>query len=312
MSTPLRILLGPQNPERNIGTVIAGADIPDGPLAVISAGWQEAEGDLAELAALVERPLVELGLYQRAEAVMQADPELAAAHRQRQDELKERQRLYRLRLRSLALAARRLQGIDGNSDTLVAERRHAVKQLRALDRHHLKQCEARHGDFADAVSLTKRASIREQVEQIDERLADCVAVIITGGNVGILINRLRLFGLEALLADRPVIAWSAGVMAITRRIVLFHDRMPQGRRDAELFGDGLNLVPGVVAMPDARHRLRTDAPRRNALTARRFSPDTCLTLNNGSAVTWQDDRIVAVNGVRRIDRNGRLGRVRAA
>ncbi len=312
MSAPLRILLGPQNPERNIASVVASAELPDGPLAVVSAGWQEAEGDLAELQELVGRPLLDLGLYRRAEAVMQSDAELAAAHRQRQDELKERQRLYRLRLRSLALAARRLQRIDGDSDTLIAERRHAIKQLRALDRHHLKQCEARHRDFEQAVSLVERASIRDQAEQIRDVIAGTAAVIVTGGNVGILVNRLRLFGLAPLLADRPIIAWSAGAMAISRRVVLFHDRMPQGRRDAELFGYGLNLVPGVVAMPDAKHRLRTDTPKRNALMARRFSPDTCLTLNNGSVVVWRGDRIVEVGGARRIGRNGRLGRLRAA
>lgn len=312
MTAPLRILLGPQNPTRNVGEAIAGAALADGPLAVVSAGWQEAEGDLAELEAVIGRPLVELGLYRRADAVMQADPELAEAHRQRQDRLQERQRLYRLRLRSLVMAARRLNNIEGDGETLSSERRHAIKQLRALDRHHLKKCEAEYLAFEQETTLADRPSIAPHLEEIGELLEGTAGVVLTGGNVGVLINRLRLFGFQTLLKDKPAIGWSAGAMVMTPRIVLFHDRMPQGRRDAEVFGYGLGLVPGIVAMPDTVHRLRTDAKKRSALLAKRFSPDACVTLNNANALTWQDGRPIEVLGARRIDRKGRLSRLRVA
>jgi len=47
-AVPVRVLLGPQNPVRNFGEAIRETGLPEGPLAVISAGWQEAENDLDE------------------------------------------------------------------------------------------------------------------------------------------------------------------------------------------------------------------------------------------------------------------------
>ena len=38
-----RLLLGPQRPVLNLGEAFAEAGFPAGPVAVISAGWQEAE-----------------------------------------------------------------------------------------------------------------------------------------------------------------------------------------------------------------------------------------------------------------------------
>ena len=45
--------------------------------------------------------------------------------------------------------------------------------------------------------------------------------------MGVLAHTLHLFDVAAT-ATSPVIAWSAGAMALTDRIVLFHDRSPQG------------------------------------------------------------------------------------
>lgn len=309
---PERILLGPQNPVRNIGEAVASANLPEGPIAVVSAGWQEAEGDLGELQDIVGRPLEDLGIYVRADAAMAVDEDLAAAHRLRQDRLQERQRLYRLRLKSLALAARRLHRLDDDGDILTAERRHAIKQLRALDRHHLRKCEALYSDFEQSLDLTNRNSLIAHRADIKSILERSVAVIVTGGNIGVLINRLRLFALGEFLDGLPVIGWSAGAMVMAERIVLFHDRMPEGRRDPEVFGHGLGLVEGIIPMPDARHRLRDDARRRYALMARRFAPGTCVTLNNGDLLRWRDGRVVEASGARRFERAGRLGRIRAA
>ena len=43
--TPFQLLLGPQRPDVNLGSAIANSGIGDAPIAVISAAWQEAEGD---------------------------------------------------------------------------------------------------------------------------------------------------------------------------------------------------------------------------------------------------------------------------
>ncbi len=98
-----------------------------------------------------------------------------------------------------------------------------------------------------------------------------------------LLNRLRLFGLERLLRTRPVVAWSAGAMAIAERVVLFHDHPPQGAGNAELFEAGLGLVRGAVFLPHAASRLALDDPTRVALLARRLARPRACTLDDGDA-----------------------------
>jgi hypothetical protein len=309
---PVRVLLGPQNPVRNIGAAVSEAGIPEGPLAVISAAWQEAEGDLDELQGIVGRPLEDLELYRRAEELLHEVPALASAYRRRQDRLQEQQRLYRVRLRSLAVATRRMFRADLEDDLAAAEQRHAIAQLRALDRHHLNRTEALHGEFEDQCRAAGFDAFARHREGIDAILARTAGVIVTGGNIAILINRLRLFAIGEALRATPVVAWSAGAMVLAERIVLFHDRMPQGRRDPEVFGAGLGLLPGYVVLPDARHRIRAADRMRIGLMARRFSPDVCVGLDNDTAIRLTGNRLIHVDGARRLDRNGRFGRLRQA
>jgi len=311
-AVPVRVLLGPQNPVRNFGEAIRETGLPEGPLAVISAGWQEAENDLDEARSIANRPLEDLELYRRTEELFQEDAELLAAYRRRQDLLQEQQRLYRIRLRPLAVAARRMFRTEGDSEIVAAEQRHAIAQLRALDRHHLNRTETLHRQFCDSVGLAERASVRRHEEPMRELLGRSSGVLITGGNIAILINRLRLFGLAEALSDCNLVAWSAGAMILAEQIVLFHERMPQGRRDPEVFGAGLGLVPGCVIMPDARHRLNPRDRVRIGLMARRFSPDVCVILDNDTSARWDGTRLTATKGARRLNRNGRSNRLRAA
>lgn len=300
-----RLLLGPQRPHRNLDETLAGAGLPPGPLAVISAGWQEAEADIDDVREAVGRTLVDLRLYHRAEEVFAAEPELAALHRARQDALKSQQRLYRSRLRRLSVAAREMFRATGEHAVVGAERRHAVAQLRALDRHHLKRTVAVHREYAHRLGPAASRGVAMHAEELARLLDDTVGVLITGGNIVVLLNRLRLFGLERHLRDRPIVAWSAGAMVLAERIVLFHDRMPQGPRDPEVLGAGLGLVGGVVLLPDAAHRLRDQERLRAGLMSRRFAPDVCLALDSGNAVTISGRRTGPATGVRRLGHDGR-------
>ena len=117
-SQPLktRLLLGPQRPVTNLGDAVKAAGIPEGPVAVISAGWQEAEGDIDDVQQLIPRPLVDLRLYHRAEEIFATQRQLHELYRSRQDQLKELQRLYRLRLRQLMIAARHTLKADARSE----------------------------------------------------------------------------------------------------------------------------------------------------------------------------------------------------
>ena len=82
---------------------------------------------------------------------------------------------------------------------------------------------------------------------------------MAGGHVGILIRCLRLFAVGPP-PELPVVAWSAGAMALTERVVLYNDRGPQGVQGAEVWDRGAGRVRDVVAMPHARRRLRLDDP----------------------------------------------------
>ena len=117
-------------------------------------------------------------------------------------------------------------------------------------------------------------------------LNDVGAVCIAGGHVGILVNRVRLFGIPSLVGDRPLIGWSGGAMALSERIVLFHDSPPQGPGNAEVFGPALGLCRGVVPLPHASERLRLDDATRVSLFARRFRPDLCVALDAGRRIDW--------------------------
>ena len=53
----------------------------DGPVATITAGWQEREPDDAELDALLDGRSLNLALYARWQDVLERDPEYAEAER---------------------------------------------------------------------------------------------------------------------------------------------------------------------------------------------------------------------------------------
>jgi cyanophycinase-like exopeptidase len=115
-------------------------------------------------------------------------------------------------------------------------------------------------------------------------LAEAAALVIAGGHVGVLAEVLHLFNVAAALNGAPVIAWSAGAMALTDRIVLFHDRAPQGPGHPEVYGSGLSLLRDVVLLPHARARLRLPDTPRMAVLARRFAPARCVPLEAGTRI----------------------------
>lgn len=307
-----RLLLGPQRPVKNLGQTVDAAGIPNEPVAVVSAGWQEAEGDTDDVKELVRRPLVDLQLYRRTEKVLAADAALAGAYRRRQDRLKEQQSLYQLRLRRLMMAARETLRAEGDKDTIAVEMRHAISQLRALDRHHLHRAQSMYAEFETEFSPQTSELLAENAADIQKILAQCPTILITGGNVIVLLNRMRLFGVHRQLNEHHLIAWSAGAMALGDQIVLYHDRTPQGRRDPEVLAPGCRVLPSYVFFPDASRRLNLNDTVRVQILGRRFSPGVCVTLDSGSHLVFEDNRLVDASTTRHLGRGGRLTRMRVS
>lgn len=304
-------LLGPQVREPILADVLRELRLT-GPFVSITAGWQEREGEIEELVAHVGQEVADLGLYARAEKVFAADNELRLAHRRRQVRLAELQDVYRLRLDYAKRAARELFDHDGDPRVLRPARRQAIAALRRLDRAHLAAIRGVHAEFEAQVRPGERPAVAAAREAVTRAVSQANAVLVAGGHVAILRNRLRLLCEPGVLAGKPVIAWSAGAMVACDFIVLFHDHPPQGAANLELFDEGLGLVRRVVALPHARTRLRLHDDTRVALVARRFAPARCLTLDQGSAVHFSDGRLTLHTAAWQLGRQGGLAEVEAA
>lgn len=303
-----QILLGPQSPVANLRQAVDAAQA-EGPIVVITAGWRDSEGEIEELRENVGRPVEDLLLYQRAEKVFGHEPDLLALHRERQDKLRELQRLYRLRLSPTLLAARRLMRASSDPKLLAVEQRAAISQVRALDRHHLRRIQSIHRDFDQRRSDMDIPIAEAQREAVHRQVEGAGLVLIAGGHVAVLLNRIRLFRLYEVLSQKPLVAWSAGAMALSERIVLFHQKAPQGRSDAELLDAGLGIVRRHVLLPHAQTRLDWRNRSRLALFSRRFAPAACCTLDNGSIITLEDSKVVFANRSSRLLRTGRRSAV---
>lgn len=304
------ILLGPQRLEPNLNQAFERRQI-GGRVATITAGWQEREGENDELREHLGREVVDLELHRRLEAAFADDRELFERHRERQDQLQAIQRLHRYRLDFVIEPARELLRRDDPSDILEAERTAAIAAIERLDREHLERIEQVHRRFRQRVHPNERPAIAEHRRELRQLLEPCSAVAIAGGHVAVLLNRMRLFGVAELFGDLPLFAWSAGAMALSERIVLFHDSPPQGAGNAEMLDLGLAIAPGIVPLPHARKRLRLDDPYRVALFARRFEPAVCALLEPGTTLElqasgWRPLTDSPENPARRLDAGGEV------
>ena len=79
---------------------------------------------------------------------------------------------------------------------------------------------------------------------------------------------------------------SAGAMALSEKVVLFHDFPPQGAGNAEVFDAGLSAFRGLIVFPDADKRLALGDKQRVSMLASRLEPATSVTLDEGSVMTW--------------------------
>ncbi len=299
------LLLGPQFRTPNLRDALAYAGL-HGPVVTITAGWQEREGELGALQDHLGVHARDLRLYERAEAVFAAAPELHSAYRARQNELRHLQDLYRLRLDHAKAAAQALMHSDDESPWARKARRSAIAALRRLDAEHLRDIRAVHARFEGQPEISRQPLLAAQQSEVTELVASAAMVCIAGGHVAVLVNRLRLFRLAQALRTKPVAAWSAGAMAVSDRIVLFHDHPPQGAGNAELFEAGLGLIKDAVLLPHAATRLAADDPHRVALLACRFAPAACYSLDDGDFLHWRQGRLVSAAGSSRLTRSGRL------
>lgn len=298
------VLLGPQRLRPSVRGTVRSLGL-DGPVATVTAGWREREPDDAELDSILDNRTVNLGLYGRWRDVSERDAELAAADRERDATLDELHAVYSLRLDHAVTAVSELVLRDISARVAADALDDAIAAVAELDRRHLELVSEVHGEFFEQWSPHERPVVAEHREAVARLVDGCAALTIAGGHIGALLRSLHLFNVAPAVGGKPVVAWSAGAMALTERVVLFNDRSPDGRSYVEVFGAGLGFCPGVVAVPHARRRLRLDDPVRVLLFARRFAPAHCVVLDDGDRVDCGADG--CPEGTRVLTRDGRVG-----
>lgn len=304
-------VLAPQRLQPTLVREVDRAGV-DGPVAVVTAGWQEREAEVGELGEHLGRPLINLELYRRLERIFADDPGLFQAHRERQNRIRAMQRLYRYRLDFALEPARELRHRKEERELLDAEREDAIDTLRGLDARQLERINEVHAEFERRHAPSRRPAMARHRRELARLLKKAAAVAVAGGHVAVLLNRMRLFGFPELFGELPIFAWSAGAMALSERVVLFHDSPPQGMGNSEVLDVGLGVFPRVVVLPHARHRLRLEDPARVEIFARRFQPAACVPFDDGSpAIRWVDGRWVLPPGTRRLLQDGRVVEVDA-
>ncbi len=283
-------LLGPQRHVAGARTALAQL-VPEGLVTTVNAGWQEREGELHELHQVIGGRMVALELHRRWLGLLDADPVLASAQRALDERLAELRAVYGLRLEHACAAIGELQHRMPGGEVAAAATDDAVSALRALDDWHLRlAAEARQ---AYASVAAGRPDVQRERGEVAEAVRACRGVVVTGGHVGVLLHLLRLFGVEEELRGldpgTPLLTWSAGAMALSERVVLFHDHAVGGEsspgpgpQPVEAYAAGLGLFPGLLPFPHPRRRLRTGDPGHLALLVRRFAPLRCVLLPEGA------------------------------
>ena len=299
-------ILGPQR--RPTLDQVARTLDTDARVAVVTAGWQERESDDEELQRLLAGRGVNLGLHGRWLDVLERDREFARAESEHRAVLDELQQLYLVQLDHALRAMYAVLQRAGERPRIVrAAQEDAMAVVRLVDERHIMRVAAAQGRFYAAWRPEERPVVAPHREEVRELLESAVGLVVAGGHVGVLVRVLHLFHVAPFVPER-VVAWSAGAMALTERVVLFNDRAPQGPAHAEIYDEGLGMIMGAVLLPHARRRLQIDDVTRMSVLASRLAPAVCVVLDDGTRIDLTTDgglpddaRVIGADGrIRRL------------
>jgi hypothetical protein len=272
----------------------------------VTAGWQEREVDDVELDELLGGRSANLHLYGRWLDIQERDPELAQAAVAQRDLLEELRTLHLVQLEHAKAALYALRQRNGDRpEAIDAAVSDAEAVLRLIDERHREKVDEVHRDFEERLRIDERGPVAEHRAMVAKILEQAGALFLAGGHVGVLLRLLSFFRV-ADAVPQTVVAWSAGAMALTDSVVLFHDRTPHGRSPVEILDRGIGLVHNLVLLPDARRRLDVDDPVRMAEIARRFAPAACATLDRGDRLDLEPGATALPPAARVVGMDGRL------
>lgn len=297
------MLLGPVEDGAPVAAELAALGI-DGSVALVTAGWEEAERDDADLNRTLGGGTRNLGLFGRRLDIMESDPEYAAADRALRSLVADMREVYLVQLRYA------LRGVEAVRQHVAKARRlaggelqEAIETVRGLDERHAARLVEAHAEFYTRTSSHAREVIAAHRAEVAGIVLDCAAVAVAGGHVGVLTECLHLSNLGAVLGDRPLVAWSSGSMAVAERVMVANDHDLAGRPD-EVLAVGIGLVTNAVPLAAARERLRIGDRSRLAVLARRVAPRVCVLLDRGDRLPCDAEGVPDFQLARVVARDG--------
>jgi hypothetical protein len=297
------VLLGPVTDGAPVAAELTALGV-DGPVALVTAGWEEGERNDAELNRALGGVTRNLGLFGRRLDIMESDPEYAAADRALRALVADMREVYLVQLRYA------LRGVDAVRQHAAKARRlaggeldEAIETVRGIDERYAARLAIAHDEFYTTMRPHDREVIAKHRAEVAAIVAECAAVAVAGGHVGVLTEALHLSNLGAVLGERPLVTWSSGAMAVAERVMVVDDNDVADRPD-EVLTAGIGVVHGVVPLAAARLRLHMDDRNRLAVLARRVAPRVCVLLDPGDRLPcdsagvpdFQLARVVAPDG----------------
>lgn len=307
----ITVLLGPVGDGAAAAREVAALGV-DGPIALVTAGWEEEERNDAVIHRALGGGTRNLGLFGRRLDILESDPEYADEVRRVRTVLTQLREIYLVQLRHALRGVEAVRQHDAGARRLSGvQLDEAIETVRALDERHASRLEALSGEFYATYPPHERPVIAAHRDAVAAELAECAAVVIAGGHVGVLTDCLHVCNVGAALGDRPVVAWSSGAMAMAERVMVVDDHDLAGRPD-EVLGAGIGVVRGVVPLPAAAVRLRIDDRNHLALLARRLAPRACVLLDEGDRVPFDHTGVADLRRARVVAPDGTVRSVAEA
>lgn len=289
------ILLGPRPEQASFETALSQLNVSR-PVALITAGWETDEQEDSELKQAVGVECINLNLFGRTEQLFADDPELIQTLQARQDELRHLRNAYKDRLNHQLKAARQIIRRKEHLIDLDDERESAIDMVRRLDRQYFVRTSQIIDRYEASLQTANRPLVVAHRREISDVLNRVNAILISGGHVAIILNRLKIFGILESQSALPIIAWSGGTMALADQIVFFHDSPPQGAGNPEVLRAGMGLFHDILPLPDAKTRLHLNDQARVELFARRFDRFECVILDEQTILERKNGNWSSIGG----------------
>ena len=159
------------------------------------------------------------------------------------------------------------------------------------DNAMVRVCKEVERAFRDRSRVDENPLFITMRDELRRRILSANTILIFGGRVSVLLNRLWFFRLhdvlqEALCRGTNFCSVSAGSVVLAQKVILYDDfwgdRAARPRKEFEFFDNGLGLVKPVTLFPHCMDRIQTDDPDNLAYLARRFAAGVCVGLNEES------------------------------